>query len=275
MLDISQLIPEIVSNINILGGNVVGSAFQHLVDILAKLRSAEGCPWDKEQTHQTLRPFLLEETYEVLESIDDNDMAGLKEELGDLLLQVVFHAQLAQEENRFSIVDVLESINQKLIRRHPHVFGQMEIKTSEEQRINWENIKKTEGKRSVIDGVPNALPALQRAARIQQKASTVGFDWEEEDQVWDKVDEEMVELKEAVKTRDHHAVEEEFGDLLFALVNLSRFLQVNPEDACRHAIRKFVHRFKKLEKTMNALGKDLKQATLEEMDVVWNRIKHT
>jgi len=240
---------------------------------MEKLRGADGCPWDKEQTHESLKPYLLEEAYEVLETIDEKDFDGLKEELGDLLLQVIFHAQLAREKNHFTIIDVLETINQKLVRRHPHVFGQMEINTSEEQRIHWEHLKKQEGKSSVLDGVPKASPALLRARRVQQKASTVGFDWEETEQVWKKVTEETAELKEAIDSKNQENIEEEFGDLLFALVNLTRFIKVDPENALRLAVEKFTSRFKRIEKTMEACGKDLRDSTLEEMDAVWNRIK--
>lgn len=252
---------------------MIEATFQQLVNIMEKLRGADGCPWDKEQTHESLKPYLLEEAYEVLETIDEKDFDGLKEELGDLLLQVIFHAQLAREKNHFTIIDVLETINQKLVRRHPHVFGQMEINTSEEQRIHWEHLKKQEGKSSVLDGVPKASPALLRARRVQQKASTVGFDWEETEQVWKKVTEETAELKEAIDSKNQENIEEEFGDLLFALVNLTRFIKVDPENALRLAVEKFTSRFKRIEKTMEACGKDLRDSTLEEMDAVWNRIK--
>lgn len=252
---------------------MIETTFQQLVNIMEKLRGADGCPWDKEQTHESLKPYLLEEAYEVLETIDEKDFDGLKEELGDLLLQVIFHAQLAREKNHFTIIDVLETINQKLVRRHPHVFGQMEINTSEEQRIHWEHLKKQEGKSSVLDGVPKASPALLRARRVQQKASTVGFDWEETEQVWKKVTEETAELKEAIDSKNQENIEEEFGDLLFALVNLTRFIKVDPENALRLAVEKFTSRFKRVEKTMEACGKDLRDSTLEEMDAVWNRIK--
>jgi len=257
----------------ILGGILIGAAFQRLVDIMAKLRSADGCPWDKEQTHNSLRPYLLEEAHEVLDTLDKNDFDGLREELGDLLLQIVFHSRLAQEKGRFTILDVLKTLNRKLVRRHPHVFGQMEIKTSEEQRVHWEHLKKQEGKTSVLDGVPKSLPALLRSHRIQQKASTVGFDWEELDQVWEKVKEEMDELSAVLGSKKQEAIFEELGDLLFALVNLSRFIRVNPEDALRQAAEKFIDRFQKLEKTMEAEGIDLRDSSLEEMDEVWNRIK--
>ena len=258
-----------------LGGVLNHKAFQQLVDIMAKLRSPDGCPWDKEQTHDSLKPYLLEEAYEVLETLDDGDFDGLKEELGDLMLQVVYHAQLANEKGRFSIGDVLDTINQKLMRRHPHVFGQMEIHTAEEQRIHWENLKKKEGKASVLDGVPKSLPALLRAHRIQQKASTVGFDWEKTEQVWEKVKEEVGELVEVVQTQDTSRIEEEFGDLLFALVNLSRFIHVDPENSLRRAVDKFTRRFQKVELTMNALGKNMKEASLDEMDAVWDRVKRS
>lgn len=238
------------------------------------LRGETGCPWDREQTHASLRPFLIEETYEVLDALDRNDFESLKEELGDLLLQIVFHSQLALENGRFGIGDVLENINSKLIRRHPHVFGDAEINTSQEQRIHWERLKKQEGKASVLDGVPDALPALLKACRIQQKAATVGFDWENVEQVWEKVDEEYNELKKAVETNDQAKIEEELGDLLFAIVNLSRFIKVNPEDALREGINKFNNRFQQLEKEMTSLGRDMQNATLEEMDIIWNRIKN-
>ncbi len=241
---------------------------------MARLRGREGCPWDREQTHETLKQYLLEEAYEVLESIDHKDSAALREELGDLLLQSVFHAQIAAESGAFNIYDVLETINEKLIRRHPHVFGDTVIHTAEEQKIHWEKIKKHEGKKSVIDGVPKQAPALLRAYRIQQKAATVGFDWEKKEQVWDKVREEIDELHEAINSEDQEAVAEEFGDLLFALVNLSRFLRVHPEEALRRAIEKFIVRFQRVETRYAENGKRMQDATLEEMDAVWNEIKH-
>ncbi|MBN2030027.1 nucleoside triphosphate pyrophosphohydrolase [bacterium] len=256
------------------GYTLIGTAFEKLVNIMAKLRSPEGCPWDREQTHKSLKPYLIEEAYEVLETIEEEDADGLKEELGDLLLQVIFHAQLAKEEGQFTILDVLKSINEKLINRHPHVFGQVQINTADEQRIHWENLKKEERKSSCLDGVPKQLPALLRANRIQQKASTVGFDWEEKDQVWDKVKEEIEELSTAFASKDEKTIEEEFGDLLFSLVNLSRFIRVNPEDALNGAIDKFMDRFQKLEKSMEEDGQNLKDASLEEMDKIWNRIKN-
>ena len=250
-----------------------GKYFEKLISIMAKLRDEKGCPWDREQTHDSLKPYLLEEAYEVLEALDSGSDDDFQEELGDLLLQVVFHAQIASEEKRFDISDVLDTINEKLTRRHPHVFGDVNIETAEEQRVHWEKLKKNEGKDSVIDGVPKHLPALLKAHRTQQKASTVGFDWEKQEQVWEKVHEEFKELEEAVHQNDKPAIHEEFGDLLFALVNLSRFLYVNPEESLRQATEKFSSRFRKVEQTMKKQGMSLKDATLEEMDEVWNRIK--
>jgi MazG family protein len=246
--------------------------FQHLFDIMVRLRGENGCPWDREQTHQSLRQYLLEEAYEVLESIDEENYSMLKEELGDLLLQVIFHAQIAAEANRFDLVEVINTITDKLIRRHPHVFGEIKIETAEEQSIHWENLKKEEGKASVIDGVPRALSALLRAYRIQQKASTVGFDWPNAEPVWQKIAEEIAELQE-VAANDPQHLEEEFGDLLFTLVNVSRFLGVNPEDALRRTTEKFITRFQKLEKEFAARKKELAKATLEEMDAVWDKTK--
>jgi tetrapyrrole methylase family protein/MazG family protein len=251
--------------------NTVG--FEKLVGIMATLRSPGGCPWDREQTHKSLKPYLLEEAYEVLEALDEEDFSGLQEELGDLLLQVIFHAQIAAEEGRFTIDDVIDSINTKLTRRHPHVFGSADIKTSDEQRIHWEKLKKVERKTSVLDGVPRNLPALLRAMRIQQKASTVGFDWNEAEDAWKKVEEEMAELQIA-QDESREKVEEDFGDLLFALVNYARFLQVNPEDTLRSAVEKFIDRFKKVEKAIESGGKRMEEASLDEMDAVWNTIKN-
>ncbi len=255
------------------GKTLIGVAFEKLVEIMAKLRSPDGCPWDREQTHESLKPYLIEEAYEVLEVIDKEDTGGLQEELGDLLLQVIFHAQLAEEEKQFTILDVLQSINEKLISRHPHVFGEAQINTADEQRIHWENLKREERQSSCLDGVPKHLPALLRARRIQQKASTVGFDWKEKEPVWEKVKEEIEELDTAIQSKNRKAVEEEFGDLLFSLVNLSRFIRINPEDGLNRAIDKFIDRFQKLEKIMEEEGQDLKDASLEEMDKVWDRIK--
>lgn len=252
---------------------MIGEAFKKLVDIMKKLRSNNGCPWDKEQTHKSLKPYLIEESYEVIEAIDNKDTESLKEELGDLLLQPIFHAQIAEENGDFTISDVIESINKKLIRRHPHVFDDATINTSEEQKIHWEKLKKNEGKKSVLDGVPKTMPALVRAHRFQQKAATVGFDWDKSTQVWEKIQEELKELKAEIDTNNKKNIFEEYGDLLFALVNLSRFLKVDPEDALRQATNKFSRRFKKVEKALSSSGKDINKTSLKEMDEVWNKIK--
>ena len=251
------------------------NSFDKLVEIMAALRGENGCPWDIKQTHASLRQFLLEEAYEVIDTIDEERYEDLKEELGDLLLQVVFHAQIAQEDGRFDIEDVLEEINSKLIRRHPHVFeGNVKIATAEEQKVHWEQIKqKREGKKSAVDGVPKALSALLRAHRMQQKASTVGFDWDETSQVWEKVHEELEELRVACDDGNKEKIETEFGDMLFALVNLSRFIKINPEDALRRAITKFEVRFRQVESEMTARGKRMEDSTLKEMDEVWDAVK--
>ncbi len=251
----------------------IGEKFEQLVAIMARLRGRNGCPWDRKQTHESLRQYLLEEAHEVLESIDENNLGGLKEELGDLLLQIVFHAQIAAEEQAFAIGDVLDVITEKLIRRHPNVFGDVEIHTAEEQSINWERIKKNEGKASVLDGVPRTLPALARASRLQQKAATVGFDWPDAAPVWDKIDEELRELRAACERKDEAHMEEEFGDLLFSMVNLSRFLGIHPEDALRKTSEKFTRRFQRIEEQLEDSNKEIKEATLDELDALWEKAK--
>jgi tetrapyrrole methylase family protein / MazG family protein len=253
--------------------STVEAKFGKLVDIMKQLRGPNGCPWDKEQTHQSLRQYLLEEAHEVLELIDQQRYDDMRLELGDLLLQIIFHCQIADEDGRFSIADILDNINHKLISRHPNVFGNVNIRTADEQTINWERIKMTEGKKSVIDGVPRELPALLRAHRTQAKAATVGFDWEKADDVWKKVHEEFNELKHAVEHESDDAVEAEFGDLLFALVNLSRFIKVNPEDALRRAIGKFARRFQFVEQEIQRSGRSMSDCTLAELDAVWDEAK--
>ncbi|RKY81958.1 nucleoside triphosphate pyrophosphohydrolase [candidate division KSB1 bacterium] len=237
------------------------------------LRSPEGCPWDREQDHKSLIPFLLEETYEVIESINKNSIEDLKEELGDLLLQVVFHAQIAKESGEFNIDDVITGISTKLIRRHPNVFGNEKIDTAEEQSVNWEKLKKQEGKKSVVDGIPGTMPALSFAKRIQQRASTVGFDWQKTEEVWEKVVEEIAELKQEIKNQNQDKIEEEFGDLLFALVNYGRFLKIDPENSLKKATEKFIGRFKKLEKRIEDKSLSMEKLTLNELDREWNEIK--
>jgi tetrapyrrole methylase family protein/MazG family protein len=252
--------------------------FAELVDIMARLRGEDGCPWDREQTSESIKPYLVEETYEVLEAIDEQDPAKLKEELGDLMLQIVFHAQMAEEAGAFTVRDVLAAINDKLVRRHPHVFGDVKADTAQEVLFNWEQIKQTErrrekGQASLLDGVPRELPALLRAHRLQEKASRVGFDWQEAQEVFRKVEEELAELRAAMQGQAAERVEAELGDLLFALVNLSRFLAVNPEEALRKTIARFIARFRYIEEELARRGRSLRQASLEEMDALWAEAK--
>ncbi len=252
----------------------IKSEFARLVQIMERLRREDGCPWDREQTYKSLRQYLLEETYEVLELIDAGNYDELKNELGDLLLQVIFQSQIAGEEGRFTIFDVLKKINEKLIHRHSNVFGNVVVRNAEEQTVNWEKMKKKEDKdRSVIDGVPKQLSALLRAYRMQSKAATVGFDWENVHQVWEKVEEEINELKQSIDDNSPQEIEMEFGDLLFAMVNLSRFINVNPEDALRMAIEKFSARFRQMEKEVADSNKSLHDMKLEQMDEIWEEIK--
>ncbi len=249
-------------------------SFARLVEIMAQLRGEKGCPWDREQTHDSLRQHLLEESYEVIETIDEGRYDDLAGELGDLLLQVVFHAQMAAEEGRFTISDVVQKINEKLIRRHPHIFGDAVINNAAEQTVAWEQSKlRKEGKRSAIDGVPRELPALIRAYRMQGKAAAVGFDWPEAGPVWDKIREEIGELEEATASAESSRISEELGDLLFSIVNVSRFLHINPEDALRGTIDKFSRRFREVEESFRSRGRTLDGATLEEMDRVWDEVK--
>ncbi len=252
------------------------SNFERLVDLMARLRAPSGCPWDKEQTPQSLKPYLIEEVYEVLEAIDRNDDGEIKEELGDLLLQIVFHAQIAREENRFTIDDVAAAIADKLVRRHPHVFGDAEADTPDEVLKNWEAIKageKSDQKTSLLDGVPRYLPALLRACSLQERAARVGFEWDHISDVVQKVREETEELMHARASGASERIREEFGDLLFALVNLARFLQICPEDALTQTNRKFQTRFQHIETELSRQGKTPQEATLEEMDVLWEAAK--
>ena len=255
-----------------------GTLFAELVEIMARLRGEGGCHWDREQTSESIKPYLVEETYEVLEAIDEEDPAKLREELGDLMLQIVFHAQMAEEAGAFSISDVLTAINDKLVRRHPHVFGDVQAETAQEVLFNWEQIKQTErrqakGQASLLDGVPRDLPALLRAHSLQEKASRVGFDCKEAQEVFQKVEEELGELRAAMQGRAADRVEAELGDLLFALVNLSRFLAVNPEEALRKTISRFIARFCYIEEELARRGRSLRQVSLEEMDALWAEAK--
>ena len=237
--------------------------FNELIKIVKKLRAPDGCDWDREQTHKSLIPYLLEETHEVIESIEDNDYDALKEELGDLMLHVIFQVDLASDKNKFSVDDVLDGINKKLVNRHLHIFS----KDKNQKKENWEATKKKEKKRdSVLDGVPKSLPALLQSRRIQEKAASVGFDWDNNKKVLDKVDEEILELKEAIIKKD--GIDEEFGDVLFSLVNLSRHLDIDPESSLKKSTMKFINRFKEIEKEV-----DIEKLTLDELDEIWNRNK--
>jgi MazG family protein len=247
--------------------------FQTFVEITKRLRRE--CPWDKQQTHASIRHSLIEETYEVVEAIDANNMNELKKELGDILLHVVFHANIAEEENEFTLQDVIELISEKLIFRHPHIFSEAKVEGVEGIKDNWEKLKFKEGRTSVMDGVPKELPALLRAHRLTDKAARVGFDWEKKEDAWKKVDEEIGELHRAIESGKSEEIESEFGDLLFALVNYSRFINVNPENALRSTVDKFITRFKYIEARLKGMGKDVHSSSLEEMDQLWNEAKRT
>ena len=247
-------------------------AFQQLLDIMDELRAK--CPWDKKQTLESLRHLTIEETYELADAILENDLDEIKKELGDLLLHIVFYAKIGQEKGAFDIKDVIENINEKLIRRHPHIYSDTVVENDEQVKENWEKIKLREGKKKVLSGVPASLPAMVKAYRIQDKARGVGFDWEKPHQVWDKVQEELNELKyEVDNNAPHENIEQEFGDLLFALINYSRFIDVNPESALERTNKKFIRRFEYLEAQTNASNKDMKKMSLDEMDVFWNEAK--
>ena len=247
--------------------------FNRLVEIMSILRDENGCPWDRAQTHRSLRPYLLEETYEVLDKIDSGQYDQLVDELGDVMLQIVFHAQLAKENKLFTITDVLEHINEKLIRRHPHIFSDGKASTPEEVKHKWEEIKLDEGKKSVLDGAPTAQPALNRAFRVQEKAAGVGFEWTDIKGVWKKLNEELQELANVADDGDKEDIEDEIGDILFSMVNLSRYLGVNPEDALRGTIKKFVRRFQFVESKMQESGAPMNQGNLNQMDAFWNDAK--
>lgn len=251
-----------------------GELFERLVEVVAALRGERGCPWDKAQTHQTLKSDLLEETYELLEAIDSGDPERMKEELGDLLMQVMLHSQIASEEGWFDVYDVVRAITGKLIRRHPHVFGEVRVSSPEEALSNWEAIKRSEGgRRSILDGIPPHLPSLLRARKLQSRASRVGFDWGSPQQVLPKVREEIEELERGISSGQLREIEEEIGDLLFSIVNLARLLRVEPEEALRKANEKFIRRFREMERRVEAQGRELRELSLEEMDEIWDRIK--
>ena len=249
----------------------VANSFLALVKIMDELRAQ--CPWDKKQTIHTLRPLTIEETYELADAITDNDWKGVKEELGDLLLHLLFYAKIGSEENKFTLQEVIEGISAKLIHRHPHIYSDVKVADEEEVKRNWEKLKIKEGKTSVLGGVPPSLPAIVKATRIQEKAKQVGFEWDNKEDVWAKVKEEMDELQEAIQTKQQADIEEEFGDVLFSLANYARFLQVDAEGALEKTNKKFIRRFQEMEKIAIAAGKSLSEMTLLEMDSIWNEVK--
>jgi MazG family protein len=255
-----------------------GDKFQRLTEIMARLRSPEGCPWDREQNFDTIKPYLIEETYEVLEAIDARDWPALAEELGDLMLEAVFFAQMAAEQKLFAIEDSLDAVNQKLVRRHPHIFGTGTAKTAGEVKVRWDEIKAQEKKEKkkpaeLLASVPRALPALVEATQLTSRAAGVGFDWQNAEQVLEKLDEELKELAQARQGASREELEGEFGDVLFVLVNLARFLKLDPEQALRRTNRKFRERFGHIERSLKEAGKSTSEATLEEMDALWNEAK--
>ena len=258
--------------------------FQELVALMERLRGTDGCPWDKEQTHESLKPYLVEETYEVIDAIDSGEPAKLKEELGDLLFQVIFHAQIAKENNAFDVAGVLKGCLEKMTSRHPHVFGEEQLKTAEEVLRAWHKIKHKESggkEKSILGSLPRHMPALQKAFKVQKKAARVGFDWEKVEDVVAKMEEELREVRQALAKRqgtgDRERVtselKEELGDLLFSAANLSRFLKVNPEEALEKATKKFIERFKRVEAELASQGKEIGHASLEEMDRLWEAVK--
>lgn len=261
---------------------MTGNKFNEFVEIVKRLRKE--CPWDREQTNDSIKAATIEEAYEVVEAIEKKNYDDLKSELGDLLLHVVFHTIIASESNGFTIDDVIDSIQSKLIRRHPHVFGDVKVSGAQEVKKNWEEIKLEEGRNSVLEGVPEMLPALQRAHRLQEKASKVGFDWEKKEDVWKKVIEEIEEMHEIERVRSqksedrsledfYNQLENEIGDVFFALVNYARFLDVNPENALRRTNSKFIRRFFYVEEKIKSLGKKLSESNLKEMDFYWEESK--
>jgi len=246
-------------------------AFERILTIMDELR--EKCPWDKKQTIESLRNLTVEETFELSDAIMNSDMNEIKKELGDILLHIVFYSRIASETAQFDIADVIHSLCEKLINRHPHIYGDVIVENEEQVKENWEKIKLKEGNKSALSGVPQSLPAMIKASRIQEKARGVGFDWDEESQVWDKVNEELQEFKHEADSGNLAKMEEEFGDVLFSLINYARFKQINPEDALEKTNRKFIKRFQYLEEEAAKAGRKLDEMTLDEMDVFWNKAK--
>lgn len=259
----------------------IADSFLHLVKIMDELR--EQCPWDRKQTIQTLRQLTIEETYELADAITDEDWKGIKEELGDLMLHILFYSKIGSEQKQFELKEVLDGIAEKLISRHPHIYGNVKVNNEEEVKQNWEKLKLKEGKKSVLSGVPPSLPSTVKAMRLQEKAKQVGFEWDNKEQVWEKVEEEMDELKLAVGSwqsavpndagNEHRKVEEEFGDVIFSLINYARFLHVDAENALERTNKKFIQRFTQMEEQAMKKGRHLNEMTLGEMDAIWNEIK--
>ncbi len=253
--------------------NNLAKSFLRLKGIMDELR--EKCPWDKKQTIQTLRQLTIEETYELADAITDKDWKGIKEELGDLMLHLVFYAKIGAEQNQFTLDEVINGVCEKLIHRHPHIYSDTHVNDEEDVKKNWEKLKLKEGKTSVLSGVPKSLPSMVKAMRLQEKAKQVGFEWDTKEQVWEKVEEEQAELFEAIETGDINKIEDELGDVFFSLVNFARFLQVDAENALERTNKKFIDRFTRMETEASKDGKFLHDMSLEEMDRIWNRIKKT
>ncbi len=251
--------------------STVEQSFLRLVGIMDELR--EKCPWDKKQTIDTLRHLTIEETYELTDAITEKDWNGIREELGDLMLHLVFYSKIGQEQDKFTLQEVIEGVCEKLIERHPHIYGDVQVADEEEVKQNWEKLKLKSGKTSVLSGVPKSLPALVKAIRLQEKSKQVGFEWENKGQVWAKVEEEIAELKQAESTGNSDLIEEELGDVLFSLVNYSRFLKVDAENALERTNKKFIHRFTEMERLIREEGFIMHEMTLTELDAYWNRVK--
>lgn len=252
--------------------NDIAGSFLRLVGIMDDLR--EKCPWDRKQTIASLRQLTIEETYELADAITSEDWKGIKEELGDLMLHLLFYSKIGAEQNQFTLPEVLNAVCEKLIMRHPHIYGDVQVNDEEDVKRNWEKIKLKEGKKSVLSGVPRSLPALVKAMRLQEKAKQIGFEWDNREQVWEKVEEETRELQEAVRENDVAHIEEEFGDLLFSLINYARFLQIDAENALERTNKKFIDRFMAMETMASDKGSALHAMTLEEMDALWNSVKN-
>jgi len=252
--------------------NKLTEEFLRLVGIMDELR--EKCPWDREQTVETLRPMTIEETYELADAVTEKNWKGIREELGDLLLHILFYSRIGKEQQQFTLEEVIHGISEKLIVRHPHIYGNVKVDNQEDVKKNWEKLKLKEGKKSILSGVPVSLPATVKALRLQEKARQVGFEWENKEQVWQKVEEETNELHAAVAKGERDKIEDEFGDLVFSLINYARFLRIDPENALERTNKKFIDRFTKMEAEALKQSKDLGDMTLEEMDAIWNTIKH-